>query len=70
MTLAENVALPLSQYTELDDAQVAQMVDLKLALVGLSGFGGYYPSEISGGMKKPRRPGPRDGPRSGGAVPR
>ncbi|HMN81916.1 MAG TPA: ATP-binding cassette domain-containing protein [Burkholderiaceae bacterium] len=52
MTLAENVALPLSQYTDLDDGDIDQLVELKLALVGLGGFGGYYPSELSGGMKK------------------
>lgn len=52
MTLAENVALPLSQYTDLDDGDIDQLVQLKLALVGLGGFGDYYPSELSGGMKK------------------
>ncbi len=52
MTLAENVALPLEQYTELGPGDIADLVSLKLALVGLSGFEDYYPSEISGGMKK------------------
>lgn len=52
MTLAENVALPLEEYTQLTPAEIADLVDLKLALVGLAGFGTYYPSEISGGMKK------------------
>lgn len=52
MTLAENVALPLSLYTTLDAGEVADMVALKLALVGLRGFEEYYPSEISGGMRK------------------
>jgi phospholipid/cholesterol/gamma-HCH transport system ATP-binding protein len=52
MTLAENIALPLSQYTGLPSRQVDELVALKLALVGLAGFGGYYPSQISGGMKK------------------
>lgn len=52
MTLAENVALPLTQYTSFSPAEVAERVDLKLALVGLKGFGEYYPSEISGGMRK------------------
>lgn len=52
MTLAENVALPLRQYTNLNDQQIEAQVSLKLALVGLSGFEGFYPSEISGGMKK------------------
>ena len=52
MTLAENVALPLQQYTKLSPSQIQELVSLKLALVGLAGFGDFYPSEISGGMKK------------------
>ncbi|MDX9707911.1 MAG: ATP-binding cassette domain-containing protein [Trichloromonas sp.] len=52
MTLAENIALPLEEYTDLSKADIADLVDLKLALVGLAGFRDYYPSEISGGMKK------------------
>jgi phospholipid/cholesterol/gamma-HCH transport system ATP-binding protein len=52
MTLAENVALPLGTYTSLDRAAVAELAEFKLALVGLGGFGGYYPSDISGGMRK------------------
>jgi len=52
LTLAENVALPLREYTPLSARQIREVVALKLALVGLGGFGEYYPSEISGGMKK------------------
>ena len=52
LTLAENVALPLRQYTDLDAAAIGEIVSLKLALVGLAGFGDHYPAEISGGMKK------------------
>ena len=52
MTLAENVALPLQQYTDLSASEVAEIVTMKLALVGLRGFEEYYPSEISGGMCK------------------
>jgi phospholipid/cholesterol/gamma-HCH transport system ATP-binding protein len=52
MTLAENVGLPLQQYTDLTDAEIREVCSLKLALVGLAGFEDYYPSEISGGMKK------------------
>ncbi|HOI96364.1 MAG TPA: ATP-binding cassette domain-containing protein [Syntrophobacter fumaroxidans] len=52
MTLAENIALPLEQYTELPPDRIAEIVSLKLALVGLAGFEDFYPSEISGGMKK------------------
>jgi len=52
MTLQENVALPLSEYTDLSDREVNEIASLKLALVGLSGFERFYPSEISGGMRK------------------
>jgi phospholipid/cholesterol/gamma-HCH transport system ATP-binding protein len=52
MTLAQNVALPLSEYTRLNKKQIGEIVSLKLALVGLAGFEDYYPSEISGGMRK------------------
>ena len=52
MTLAENVALPLQEYTDLSAKQIHELVSLKLALVGLTGFDDYYPSEISGGMQK------------------
>src|SRR5712692_8660849 len=52
MTLAENVALPLEQYTDLSPSQIRDLVSLKLALVGLAGFEDFYPSEISGGMRK------------------
>jgi phospholipid/cholesterol/gamma-HCH transport system ATP-binding protein len=52
MTLAENIALPLEQYTDLSPSQIGEIVSLKLSLVGLAGFEEFYPSEISGGMKK------------------
>jgi phospholipid/cholesterol/gamma-HCH transport system ATP-binding protein len=52
MTLAENIALPLEEYTSLSPARIREIASLKLALVGLSGFEDYYPAEISGGMKK------------------
>ena len=52
MTLAENVALPLREFTDLPEKQIRDVVGLKLALVGLAGFEDYYPSEISGGMQK------------------
>ena len=52
VTLAENVALPLGEYTDLRPSQIRDIVALKLALVGLAGFEAYYPSEISGGMQK------------------
>jgi len=52
LTLAENVGLPLGEYTRLTAAEIAELVSLKLALVGLAGFEEFYPSEISGGMRK------------------
>ncbi len=52
MTLAENIALPLQTYTNLTASRIREIIALKLALVGLSGFEDYYPSEISGGMRK------------------
>jgi phospholipid/cholesterol/gamma-HCH transport system ATP-binding protein len=52
MTLAENIGLALKQYTGLGDAEIREVVNYKLMLVGLAGFEDYYPNEISGGMKK------------------
>lgn len=52
MTLAENVALPLSEFLGLSERDAGEISALKLALVGLAGFEDYYPSEISGGMRK------------------
>jgi len=52
LTLAENVMLPLGEYTDLSAAEMRDVASLKLALVGLAGFEEFYPSEISGGMQK------------------
>jgi phospholipid/cholesterol/gamma-HCH transport system ATP-binding protein len=52
LTLAENVALPLEEFTELDARAITEIVSFKLALVGLRGFEDFYPSAISGGMRK------------------
>jgi phospholipid/cholesterol/gamma-HCH transport system ATP-binding protein len=52
LTLAENIALPLGEFTEFGRSEIADIVSYKLALVGLAGFEEYYPSEISGGMQK------------------
>jgi phospholipid/cholesterol/gamma-HCH transport system ATP-binding protein len=52
MTLAENIALPLAEYTPLGPEEIREIAALKLALVGLKGFEDYYPSQISGGMQK------------------
>ena len=52
MTLAENIGLPLGEFTDLTPAQIREVAALKLSLVGLGGFEDFYPSEISGGMQK------------------
>lgn len=52
MTLAENIALPLDEYTTLSSSDIERIASLKLALVGLRGFESFYPHEISGGMQK------------------
>ena len=52
MTLAENIGLPLGEYTDLTPSEIRKVASLKLALVGLKGFEDFYPSQISGGMQK------------------
>ena len=52
MTVADNVALPLREHTDLEEPTIEIMTKIKLELVGLGGFGEYLPSELSGGMKK------------------
>lgn len=52
MTLAENVMLPLGEYTDLSLAEQRELASLKLSLVGLAGYEDFRPSEISGGMRK------------------
>ena len=52
MTLAENIALPLSEYTDLGRDDINELASFKLSLVGLAGYEDFYPAEISGGMRK------------------
>jgi phospholipid/cholesterol/gamma-HCH transport system ATP-binding protein len=52
MTLADNIALPLQEYTDLSPATIELVVKMKLGLVQLSGYENHLPEEISGGMKK------------------
>ncbi|MEP6778080.1 MAG: ABC transporter ATP-binding protein [Chthoniobacterales bacterium] len=52
MTVGENVALPLSQHTNMTPDEIEEVVTRKLQMVGLTGFENLKPAEISGGMKK------------------
>jgi phospholipid/cholesterol/gamma-HCH transport system ATP-binding protein len=52
MSLIENVALPLEEYTPLAADDIRRVAQLKLSLVGLNGFDDYEPSSLSGGMQK------------------
>ena len=52
MTIAENVALPIEEYTDLPPSAVAALVRMKLCSVDLSGYEDHLPSELSGGMIK------------------
>ena len=52
MTLKENVAMPLELYSNYTPQEIDELASYKLSLTGLGGFDNFYPSEISGGMKK------------------
>jgi phospholipid/cholesterol/gamma-HCH transport system ATP-binding protein len=52
MTLAENVALPLQEYTDLSPETIDLVVKMKLGMVNLAGYENHLPEELSGGMKK------------------
>ncbi|HET6490807.1 MAG TPA: ATP-binding cassette domain-containing protein [Syntrophales bacterium] len=52
MSLAQNVALPLTEYTDLSPELVREIVKMKLGLVDLSGYDNHMPAELSGGMRK------------------
>jgi len=52
MTLAQNVALPLRKWSDLEPVAIDTIVRAKLRLVGLEGFENHLPAELSGGMKK------------------
>ena len=52
LTLLENTALPLKEHTRLPDAVITAAAEHCLALVGLQGFGAYFPAQLSGGMRK------------------
>jgi len=52
MTLADNIMLPLEEWTHLPRDARLLLARLKLQQVGLGEFADYLPSEISGGMQK------------------
>jgi phospholipid/cholesterol/gamma-HCH transport system ATP-binding protein len=52
MTLAQNVALPIEEYTNLGHDTINTLVRMKLNLVNLGGYEDFLPSELSGGMRK------------------
>ncbi len=52
MTVGDNVALPLREHTALEESTIKIMTNMKLGMVGLSGFDKFRPSQLSGGMKK------------------
>ncbi len=52
MTLRENIAFPIEQFTKISTKEIDEIVKLKLSLVGLKGFEDFYPSQLSGGMRK------------------
>lgn len=52
MTVAENIKLMLETYTDLSEDRMHKIINMKLKSVNLNGFENYYPSELSGGMKK------------------
>jgi phospholipid/cholesterol/gamma-HCH transport system ATP-binding protein len=52
LSIAENIALPIEEYTDLSENEICARINEKLNLVGLDGVGSKMPSELSGGMKK------------------
>jgi phospholipid/cholesterol/gamma-HCH transport system ATP-binding protein len=52
LTLAENLALPLTRWTSIRGAAARELIQAKLDLVGLGPFAEHLPGELSGGMKK------------------
>ncbi len=52
MTLIENVRLPLEEFSDLPRDAMDAIAASKLRMVGLEGFEGYMPADISGGMAK------------------
>jgi len=52
MTVFENVAFPIREHTDLDEALIRDLVLMKLHAVGLRGAAQFHPAELSGGMAR------------------
>ena len=52
MSVADNVAFPLREHTDLTEEEISRIVEEKLKLANLAGYGSFMPAELSGGMKK------------------
>jgi phospholipid/cholesterol/gamma-HCH transport system ATP-binding protein len=52
MNLFDNIAFPLREHTKKKEREVADIVNEKMAMVGLEGAESKLPGEISGGMRK------------------
>jgi len=52
LTVGENVGFYLYEHSPLTKDEIQQLVDTKLALVGLQNISHYYPAQLSGGMRK------------------
>lgn len=53
LNIKENISLPLKEYTNLSQKMIDEIVEFKMAIVGLKSSDALlYPSQISGGMKK------------------
>jgi phospholipid/cholesterol/gamma-HCH transport system ATP-binding protein len=52
MTLGENIALPLQEYSDLPEEEINRIVRMKLGMVNLGGYENHLPEELSGGMQK------------------
>lgn len=52
LNVHRNVGFPLEEHTHLSAAEVRQIAETKLSLVGLAGIGHKMPAELSGGQKK------------------
>jgi len=52
MSLAENIALPMLEYTDISKDIVAKLVQMKLCKFDLTAYPDHMPSQLSGGMKK------------------